>query len=102
MSRAELVERYRSLPLPTTSEEPWRFTDLRGFDPDSFSAQGKGAAPERMLDLDVSGLATVTEGAIEIEHAPDGITFEPLTDHPRLHELVGWSDKFTAHNAALW
>src|SRR3954452_19382350 len=104
MSRAELVERYRALPLPTTSEEPWRFTDLRGFDPDPFSTRGEAgadAAPA-MLDLGLAGLATVTEASIEIERAPQGITFERLADHPRLHELVGWSDKFTAHNAALW
>src|SRR3954452_2146007 len=104
MSRAELVERYRALPLPTTSEEPWRFTDLRGFDPDAFSTHGEGgaeAAPA-MLDLDLAGLATVNESSLEIERAPEGITFERLGDHPRLHELVGWSDQFTAHNAALW
>ena len=33
---------------------------------------------------------------------PTGIRFEPLADHPRLGELVGADDKFTAHNAALW
>jgi Fe-S cluster assembly protein SufD len=56
-----------------------------------------------MLDIDVAGLAVVSEGGIEIERAPDGITFEPLgDDHPRLHELVGWEEKFAAHNAASW
>src|SRR6266540_4845967 len=104
MSRSVLLERYNALPLPTTSEEPWRFTDLRGFNPDSFTAEGQtlDMPATAMLDLDVSALATVTESAIEIDCAPDGITFEPLADHPRLHELVGWSDKFTAHNAAMW
>jgi len=34
--RADLLERYRSLPLPTTRDEHWRFTDLRGFDPEAF------------------------------------------------------------------
>ena len=102
--RPEALERYRELPLPTTSQEPWRFTDLRGFDPDAFAAEGStgAAGAPAMLDLDIAALATVTEGSIEIERAPDGITFEPLADHPRLHELVGWSDKFTAHNAAMW
>ncbi len=41
MSRAEALERYRSLPLPTTSEEAWRFTDLAGFDPDAFVQNGQ-------------------------------------------------------------
>jgi hypothetical protein len=30
MSRAELLERYRALPMPTTTDESWRFTDLKG------------------------------------------------------------------------
>jgi Fe-S cluster assembly protein SufD len=103
VNRAELLERYRALPLPTTKDEPWRFTDLRGFDPDAFSAEGEGEAPSRMLDIAVSGLATVTENGIEIERAPEGVTFEPLAENAeRLHELVGWDEKFAAHNAALW
>ncbi|MFL5937274.1 MAG: Fe-S cluster assembly protein SufD, partial [Gaiellaceae bacterium] len=57
---------------------------------------------ERMLDIEVAGLATVTETSIEIGRAPDGITFEPLRDHARLQQLVGWEEKFAAHNAALW
>src|SRR5712691_3591477 len=100
--RTELLERYRELPLPTTKDEAWRFTDLRGFDPDAFTAEGQPASPERMLDIAVSGLATVTESSIEIERAPEGVTFEPLRDHPRLGELDGLDEKFAAHNAAHW
>jgi Fe-S cluster assembly protein SufD len=105
MSRAELLERYRDLPLPAVTEEAWRFTDLAGFDPDSFSADGATGIvrPEAMLDLEVAALAHVGESGIEIERAPDGIRFEPLDDaHPRLHELVGYDEKFAAHNAAMW
>ena len=104
-ARAELVDRYRSLALPTTSEEAWRFTDLAGFDPDAYNGTGSdpGTRPaETMVDLDVAGSATVSERGIEIENAPDGVTFEPLTDHERLGTLVGTDDKFTAHNAAEW
>src|SRR6266498_4572519 len=104
--RTELLERYRALPLPTTKDEAWRFTDLKGFDPDAFGhASGPGPAvgpAETMLDIAVSGLAHVTESSLEIERAPEGVTFEPLADHPRLGELVGWDEKFAAHNAALW
>ena len=100
--RTDLLERYRALPLPTTQEESWRFTDLRGFDPETFTASGESGAPGRMLEMPVSGLATVTESSIEIERAPEGVTFAPLVDHPRLHELVGWDEKFAAHNAAMW
>jgi Fe-S cluster assembly protein SufD len=104
--RTDLLERYKALPLPTTKDEAWRFTDLKGFDPDSFE-QAPGTVPgtgpaQTMLNIAVSGLAHVTESALEIERAPDGVTFELLVDHPRLHELVGWDEKFAAHNAALW
>jgi Fe-S cluster assembly protein SufD len=107
MSRTAALDRYKELPLPDTAQEAWRFTDLRGFDPDSFGhapVSETGTGPQQtMLDLDVAGLAVVTEAGIAIERAPDGIRFEPLTDAAeRLYELVGWDEKFTAHNAALW
>src|SRR5205807_2528993 len=60
-------------------------------------------SPEAMLELDVAGLATITEAGFEIERAPEGVTFVPLTEeHERLYSLVGWDEKFAAHNAALW
>jgi Fe-S cluster assembly protein SufD len=103
--RTELLERYRTLPLPTKADEHWRFTDLAGFDPDAWSANGATeiAAPATLLDIEASGVAFVGEGGIRIERAPDGIRFEPLTDdHPLLHSLVGSDEKFAAHNAAMW
>src|SRR3954467_10225396 len=90
------------MPLPDTTEEHWRFTNLRGFDPASFEGAAS-AEIETMLDLDVAGYATVTADGIEIEKAPEGITFAPLTEeHERLYSLVGWDEKFAAHNAAVW
>jgi Fe-S cluster assembly protein SufD len=106
MSRTEALERYRELPLPDTTEEHWRFTDLRGFDPEAFDGQGRtpAAAPGSMLELEVTAEAVVTETGIEITRAPKEIRFEPLDEsHERLGSLVGWQDnKFTAHNAAAW
>jgi Fe-S cluster assembly protein SufD len=116
VNRAEALELYRSLPLPDTSMEAWRFTDLRGFDPDSFGQNGdvKGKVPGTvtesvprtevaMLDVDVAGLATAAGGRVEIENAPAGIEFTALPeDHERLGTLVGADDKFTAHNGAAW
>jgi Fe-S cluster assembly protein SufD len=105
VTRAELAERYRELPLPTTKDEHWRFTDLAGFDPDAWTANGAAeiAAPPALIDVDVAGVAYVGEGGIEIERAPEGIRFEPLPeDHELLYSLVGWDEKFAAHNAALW
>ncbi len=107
-SRTELIERYQALPFPTTQDEAWRFTDLKGFDPESFGSNGHaggqtpGVAAKTMVDIDVAGVAVVSESGIEIERAPDGITFEPLTEHERLGTLVGSDEKFAAHNAAVW
>jgi Fe-S cluster assembly protein SufD len=106
LSRPELLERYQALPLPTTADEHWRFTDLRDFDPEAFKADeatrhrdvGRG-----MLDVDVAALAVADESGISIpQAAPEGITFEPFTDHERLGQLVGPEEKFAAHNAAVW
>ena len=105
MTRNDLLGRYQALPLPTTKDEHWRFTDLAGFDPDAWTANGAAeiAAPPSLLELDVAGVAHVGEAGIEIDRAPDGIRFEPLPeDHDLLYSLVGWDEKFAAHNAALW
>jgi Fe-S cluster assembly protein SufD len=104
VSRAELLDRYEALPLPTTSDEHWRFTDLKNFDPEAFSSDGAAAAAPApgMLEVDVAGLAHASEGGIEIVRAPEGVTFEPLRDDERLGTLVGADEKFAAHNAASW
>jgi Fe-S cluster assembly protein SufD len=105
MNRAAAAEKYRALPLPTTSDEHWRFTDLAGFDADAFVSNGRvrGQAPDvSMLDIETAGVADVSESGIELVRVPDGITFEPLGEHARLGELVGASEKFAAHNAAVW
>ena len=104
-SRAEAAAQYAALPVPSGKEEAWRFTDLAGFDPATFSATGPAAvvAHDPMLDIAVAALATVTEAGIEIGAAPEGVTFAALDEaHPRLGTLVGATDKFTAHNAAAW
>jgi Fe-S cluster assembly protein SufD len=102
MSRSDALSAYEALPIPDTTEEHWRFTDLRGFDPDGFTGAAT-AEIETMLDIDVAGYATVTADGIEIESAPEGVTFEPLPeDNDHLYSLVGWDEKFAAHNAALW
>jgi len=104
---AEALERYQALPLPDTTEEHWRFTDLRGFDPDAFG-QVPGTVPEAgpaeaMVELEVAGLATITESGVAIERTPEGVTFQRLDEgHERLYSLVGWDEKFAAHNAAVW
>jgi len=107
VSRGAALESYRALPLPDTTEEHWRFTDLKGFDPDSYGQSLTPAvgdtATRGMLELDMAGLATINEGGVVVERAPEGVTFEALPeDHERLYSLVGWDEKFAAHNAAVW
>jgi Fe-S cluster assembly protein SufD len=105
VTRADLKKSYDALPLPTTNDEAWRFTDLKGFDPDSYASNGHGDLKPAgsMLDVDVTGLAVVTESGIEIERVPEGIVFAPLDEaQERLGTLVGHDEKFAAHNAALW
>jgi Fe-S cluster assembly protein SufD len=109
MSRGKLLERYRALPMPTTADESWRFTDLKGFDPESFGANGatEVVSAPGMLELEAAGIVRVSEAGLEIERIPqiegaEQIRFERLVDHPLLGELVGSDEKFAAHNAAMW
>jgi Fe-S cluster assembly protein SufD len=102
LARPEALEAYRSLPIPDTTEEHWRFTNLKDFDPDAFSGAAT-AEISTLLDLEVSGYATVTADGIDISQVPEGVRFEPLPeDFDGLYSLVGWDEKFAAHNAAMW
>jgi Fe-S cluster assembly protein SufD len=105
LSREEARKLYATLPLPTTADEHWRFTDLRGFDPESFTHPNGNAAAaassEAILDLDVAGRAEVTERGIEILSAPEGVTFEPLPADYQA-SLIPADDKLALHNLAEW
>jgi Fe-S cluster assembly protein SufD len=103
ITREAAAKRYDELPLPTTADEHWRFTSLRGFDPNGHvSLPDEGTRPAGpMLDLDVAGRAIVTETGIEIVSAPEGVTFEPLpADYPA--SIVPDDDKFALENLARW
>jgi Fe-S cluster assembly protein SufD len=101
LTRAAAAKRFDELPLPTTADEHWRFTDLRGFEPVSDTAPVSATSKAPALDLDVAGRAVVTENGIEILSAPEGITFEPLpADYPA--EIVPDDDKFAVENLARW
>jgi Fe-S cluster assembly protein SufD len=100
LTRADAAKRFDELPLPSTADEHWRFTDLRGFDPTPVSRTNVSDTSPA-LDLDVAGRALVTENGIEIVDVPEGITFEPL---PRDYEakLIPDDDKFALENLARW
>ncbi|MFL5925621.1 MAG: SufD family Fe-S cluster assembly protein, partial [Gaiellaceae bacterium] len=110
ITREQAAKRFAELPLPSTADEHWRFTDLRGFAPAPNGHRplphgpvpGTGTSPQRpMLELDVAGRAVVTESGIEIVSAPEGVRFEPL---PRDTDakLIPDDDKFALENLARW
>jgi Fe-S cluster assembly protein SufD len=101
ITRDQAAKRFEELPLPSTSDEHWRFTSLRGFDPQPANGSAERQSSGDMLDLDVSGRAVVTENGIEIVSAPEGVTFEPLpADYPS--KLIPDDDKFAVENLARW
>ncbi len=106
MKRSAALKRYEELPLPSTTEEPWRFTDLTGFDPDAYEIAGEAQPAEiaPMVEMEWAGSAHVDESGVEIvSAAPEGVTFEALDEgDERVGTLVGAEDKFAAANAALW
>ena len=67
MANAQALEAYRSLPIPDTTEEHWRFTDLKGFDPEDYGSKA-GTLPRNesvttMLDLErLGGFSVPTSG----------------------------------------
>jgi len=105
MTRAAALERYRKMPLPKPNEEAWRFTDLTGFDPDSYepAASARPAQIAPLAELEVEGSARIDESGVEILEAPEGIVFSPLDENDaRIGSLIGTDDKFAASNAAFW
>jgi Fe-S cluster assembly protein SufD len=101
LTRDEAAKRFEELPLPTTADEHWRFTDLRGFAVPEVSDTSKVPDTKPALDLDVAGMARVTEAGIEILSAPEGVTFEALPlDYPA--EIVPDDDRFAVENLSRW
>ena len=90
--RAAALERYQSLPVPTNRDEAWRYTNLRGFDPDLAEQQPSGLL---LSDAEL----------------PEGVVFGNLArmvaERPELVEghlgsVVSGEEKFAAGNAANW
>ena len=102
VSRAEAAKLFAGLPLPSTADEHWRFTDLRGFDFEQVAGtKVTGTVVAPMLDLDVAGRAAASESGIEIVSAPEGVTFEPLPlDYAA--RLIPEDDRFALENLAQW
>jgi Fe-S cluster assembly protein SufD len=102
VTRDAAAKLHAELPLPSTADEHWRFTDLRGFDPHPVPGTVvPGTSGRPMLDLDVAGRAAVNESGIAILSAPAGVTFEPLQlDYEA--RLIPEDDRFALENLAQW
>jgi Fe-S cluster assembly protein SufD len=88
--REAALDTYTALPVPSNREEAWRFTNLRGFDPDVHVAH---------------------PGTLALDGEPGGAVFTSLAraieSHPELVErylgtVVPEDEKFSAANAARW
>jgi Fe-S cluster assembly protein SufD len=88
--RKAALETYTALPVPSNREEAWRFTNLRGFDPDVHLPH---------------------PGSLVLEGEAGGAVFTSLAQavesHPELLErflgtVVPADEKFSAANAARW
>ncbi len=88
--RAAALETYTALPVPSNREEAWRFTNLRGFDPDVFAAHPGTLA----FDGDAGG-AVFTSLAHAVESHPELV-------ERYLGTVVPAGEKFSAANAAHW
>jgi len=122
--RAQAWEAFEQLPYPTTKDEPWRRTDLRGLDsnfriPDAVDTNDMLAIPDYLLqpltDDHIGGQITLMPGSIEksldAELLDQGVIFTDLAtashtypDQVRqaLGQVVNPSeDKFSALAGAL-
>ena len=109
-----------ALPVPSLSDEHWRFTSLRGIDFDRFgvaeSAPAGEAAGAILAEGEHAGRIVMRDGGVAIEElaaevAAQGVVFGSLArladEHaalvePVLGAIVGYDEKFAAENGALW
>ena len=89
MIRSDALARYEALPLPDTTDEPWRFTDLKGFDPEQFSAAPNGAGVHEhkrtgseLLDIAVAGGYRWIDNQGHAQGVDDGTPFGTLALRP--------------------
>ena len=96
-----------SLPLPDTTQEAWRFTDLSRLRPRRLRLERPcGDSPRRQSRADDARHRRgrrrpwSARAASRSSARPTGSRSSRWPTHERLGTLVGADDKFTAHNAA--
>ncbi len=77
---------YESLPVPTNREEAWRFTNLRGFDPDAFDVHPGTLT----IEGDAAGGVTFGSLARLIAERPDLVEPHLGSVVARRREVLGW------------
>ncbi len=82
---------YDSLPVPSNREEAWRFTNLRGFDPDAHAFEQPA--------LELEGEAPAPATFMRLSQA---VAEQPALVEPYLGTVVSDAEKFAAANAARW
>ncbi len=82
---------YESLPVPSNREEAWRFTNLRGFNPDGFPVE----SPALELEGDAPSPATFMR-------LSQAVAEQPALVEPYLGTVVSDGEKFASANAANW
>ena len=103
-TRRELVAAARALPRAAAADDRTRlaFTDLAGSTRRVRRRRSRSSDCGAMLDLDVAGWHPSRRPGSR-SSAPEGIASSRSTRTTRgCTTLVGWDEKFAAHNAALW
>jgi len=128
--RREAWELYRTLPMPSTESEEWRYTDVSDLDPETFDPllpEAERAAEvsdlpgpvRRVLQSDQarSAVGVQVNGGfvhrrLDEELAEQGVVFAPLSrvarerpellaEHLYASPVAGWEEKFWSLHAAL-
>ena len=105
MTRELALERYNELPLPSTTDEHWRFTDLRGFDPESYAGQrrrGRSRWRQHARDRRGRGRRRDRRRHRDRQRAGGHHVRAAATTTSASGRSSARSDKLTAHNAAVW
>ena len=114
--RRKAQARYEQLPLPVEKDKGWEFTDLSGFDPESFRPIVDGdltTGPSRppvveiaehpsILAVDGSVQHTTGVGEATISTISQAARERPELVQPYLGRLVLDRDKFAAENSWGW
>ena len=118
--RQQAAESNEVLSVPSSSDEHWRFTSLRGIDFATYAATVEAVPGEPQGEIlaegEHAGRIVMRDGGVVLDEfspevAAQGVVFGSLKrlaeEHsdlvePVLGTIVGYDEKFAAENGALW